>query len=604
MVIAMTCLVALAVLVVIVYGFLGQREVWDLDQGVGRLSRLKKRRDRLLRRIKDLEVERDSGALSEEEFNGLRRMYKKEAIQVSKDLDRLRSSRFRQISSRVGEVAKKHQKQIEALVRERRSSTQFVAAATWVLLAFAAGSRAEAGVELKARFFDASASHPIVVDAYTKTGDLNELSDEKNRVPYAGGALKIELFEVGAGASDRGKPLREWIVTTDSDGRIALDTGLDGLPPDTMFVATAEINGVRTFTPFFRPGLQPITSMLYRPSGQSEPLVPHANVVYDYTRSGEQHALRIRVELSLRYRDPTMYIGKKNASGAREIVRIELPEDAVVVDNSGPQLDGGGWVLSADGRAAVIDTPIPGFFDSFGESYGAWRLTYDVPARQSFVQLLHFPFPFEKGRLAVSCVHEDMAIKSERLPEQPFVGPPPSGAPVHTSKSFDTFMLPMDLPAGERVPVQLTVDNAAIGQVSRGALRWVGGFVLAFLCAIFAGVLFGKKSPPAEVLYGDLSGEEILDRIVELDKTFEAKKIKERDYRYHRDVLVQLAAEEMGAAETVTEAAGGGAVLLPAETRKLVARIDDLREQPNAGEERARLLEQLVEALAREVKNR
>ena len=60
MVIAMTVLVVLTALSVVICGFLGQKEIWDLDKGKGRLSRLKRRRDRLLRTLKDLDFEKEA----------------------------------------------------------------------------------------------------------------------------------------------------------------------------------------------------------------------------------------------------------------------------------------------------------------------------------------------------------------------------------------------------------------------------------------------------------------------------------------------------------------------------------------------------------------
>ena len=90
MVIAMTVLVVLTALSVVICGFLGQKEIWDLDKGKGRLSRLKRRRDRLLRTLKDLDFEKEAGTLSQEEYDRLRKEYKAEAVRAAKDLDRRR----------------------------------------------------------------------------------------------------------------------------------------------------------------------------------------------------------------------------------------------------------------------------------------------------------------------------------------------------------------------------------------------------------------------------------------------------------------------------------------------------------------------------------
>ena len=118
MVAAMTVLVGLAVLCVLAYGFLGEREAWDPEEQEGVLGRLKKRRERLLRAIKDLEIERESGKVSEDEFAALRNDLKLRAIRATRDLDRVRTLRVRNIARRRGGIAPSRRKQIEELVKE------------------------------------------------------------------------------------------------------------------------------------------------------------------------------------------------------------------------------------------------------------------------------------------------------------------------------------------------------------------------------------------------------------------------------------------------------------------------------------------------------
>jgi hypothetical protein len=129
MVIAMTTLIGLAVLCVLAYGFLGEREVWDLEAGEGLLGRLKKRRERLLRAIKDLEQERESGKLSEDEFRTLRNDLKLRAIRATRDLDRVRALRVRNLARQRGGLSPSRRKHIEGLVQEAAKRRSLAGAA-------------------------------------------------------------------------------------------------------------------------------------------------------------------------------------------------------------------------------------------------------------------------------------------------------------------------------------------------------------------------------------------------------------------------------------------------------------------------------------------
>ena len=115
----MTCLVGLAVLCVLGYGLLGRKEPWDLLGGVGLLTRIRKRRERLLRAIKDLELERESGGLAEEEFVALRKDFKSRAVEVTRDLERVRRARLRSLARKRRGLTPSQKKHVEELVRQR-----------------------------------------------------------------------------------------------------------------------------------------------------------------------------------------------------------------------------------------------------------------------------------------------------------------------------------------------------------------------------------------------------------------------------------------------------------------------------------------------------
>jgi hypothetical protein len=119
-------LAGLAALCIIAFEFVGPAEPWDLEEGTGILSRLRKKRERLLRAIKDLELERERGAISEEEFGRLRNDYKARAVAATRDLERVRKSRLRSLSGRRrGEILPAERRRIEDLVKEavRRRET-------------------------------------------------------------------------------------------------------------------------------------------------------------------------------------------------------------------------------------------------------------------------------------------------------------------------------------------------------------------------------------------------------------------------------------------------------------------------------------------------
>lgn len=119
----MTILVGLAVLCLLAYSLIARKERWDLEPGAGTLARLKKRRERLLRSIKDLELAREAGSLSEEELRELRNDLKLRAIAVTKDLERVRKARLRSVLKSRRGITPSQRKHVEDLVRERLART-------------------------------------------------------------------------------------------------------------------------------------------------------------------------------------------------------------------------------------------------------------------------------------------------------------------------------------------------------------------------------------------------------------------------------------------------------------------------------------------------
>jgi hypothetical protein len=114
----MAILIGLAALSIIAFELLGPAEPWDLEEGSGILSRLRKRRERLLRAIKDLEFEHQAGGLSEEEFRRLRNDFKARAVEATRDLERVRKTRLRSLAGRRrGGPTPAERRRIEELVK-------------------------------------------------------------------------------------------------------------------------------------------------------------------------------------------------------------------------------------------------------------------------------------------------------------------------------------------------------------------------------------------------------------------------------------------------------------------------------------------------------
>jgi hypothetical protein len=118
-VLGMAIIIALGVLSLLAHGFMTPPEPWDLEARAGLLARLKRSRDRILRAIKDVEFEHESGALSEEEFRTLRNDLKRRAIEATRDLDRARNRRLKSLlrSGRAASAAEGAR--VEDLVRAR-----------------------------------------------------------------------------------------------------------------------------------------------------------------------------------------------------------------------------------------------------------------------------------------------------------------------------------------------------------------------------------------------------------------------------------------------------------------------------------------------------
>ena len=462
-------------------------------------------------------------------------------------------------------------------------------------------SHADAAGMFRGRAVDARAT-------IEQNRDKLPIVPETDKIGLSGKTVTLELLEAGS------QP-RQWTAQTDAEGRFEIDLGLPSIPRG-RFVASAKADGATLFSPFYLYSQEEQTLHLYPPTENPQdvyapPRGPCLKVSYNVKPSVDAPLLHVQVDVRLLNLGDTLYVGRERGGGVREICRIPFPEDAHILDTHTPDPTSPGWQRSSDGRWLILDTPIPGILDL--ERQGArenrgWEVTYTLPGRQTLAQAYPLPIEMETQKFAASCLHQDMALTSVSLVN----GPEPitiEDPLTKERKAFDFVFSNRPLPVEETVVLALTVDNLVLKQVSEGAVRWVGGFVLVVILAVLCGLALGRRAPSAELLFGRLSGDEILDRVTALDRRFEGGGMKEAEYRRTRESLMELAAAEgLGQTGEPGEAAAATAAPLSGETRELLERIQGIDRagttDPASISERSHLLEALYKALVRDAPSR
>ncbi len=100
---ALLALIGFIICCLLFYASGGAVEAWDPDLDADALSSLAKKKDRLLRILKDLDEELDMGSIEESDHLRLRRNYKAKAVVALREFERVRKARLRRLSS--GEAA-------------------------------------------------------------------------------------------------------------------------------------------------------------------------------------------------------------------------------------------------------------------------------------------------------------------------------------------------------------------------------------------------------------------------------------------------------------------------------------------------------------------
>lgn len=453
---------------------------------------------------------------------------------------------------------------------------------------------------LKGTAFDGQASARALRESIGQGQQRNEFN---GKVPLGEKELQIDLVGTGGDPSSPARVVKTWSVTTGSDGGFELETELSQWPEVPLFVARSATGSGIIYSPYLRATEERQNVHLYPLTDNPADMTVEQRIVYDVHKRGDTRSVRVRVQLSLRNIGATMYVGKKTHSAYRELWRIPLPEDAVIQGNTSPYPGIPGWKRSEDGKALIVDTPIPGLPDLEGQWEAHWKVEYLLSPRQKVVQV--YPVSM-KAKVTAWCVHEDMSLTSPQLPS---MDPNyPQDPLTNKNAAFEVIYSGESTAAGTGVALDLTIDNAAIGQaVSLRALWWVGGFVLVVVLALTLGLALGPRGPSLQALYESLSGEEVLDRIADLDGRFARGEIRERDYHRYREPLVELAAEEGSevredAVPGNVEAMASGA-LLSSGVKKILERIDELEEQGLKDPARVAERAHLLEALAKEIRS-
>ena len=113
-------LISFIICCILYFAWSGPRESWDPDLESGALSILERRKDKLLRVLKDLDDEHEMGTIEKTEYLQLRRNYKARAVVALREFDRVRETRLRRLKNGEGLVSPTLRARGDKMVRQRR----------------------------------------------------------------------------------------------------------------------------------------------------------------------------------------------------------------------------------------------------------------------------------------------------------------------------------------------------------------------------------------------------------------------------------------------------------------------------------------------------
>ena len=121
--ISLLALISFLIITIMVQAALGPKEPCDPDLEAGTLSILGRRKDKLLRILKDLDDEREMGSIEEAEYLHLRRSYKAKAVVALREFDRVRETRLRKLKTGEIHVSAGIRDRIDDMVSQRKDKS-------------------------------------------------------------------------------------------------------------------------------------------------------------------------------------------------------------------------------------------------------------------------------------------------------------------------------------------------------------------------------------------------------------------------------------------------------------------------------------------------
>ena len=118
--ISLLALISFLIVAILIQAAIGPKEPWDPDLEAGTLSILGRRKDKLLRILKDLDDERELGSIEEAEYLHLRRSYKAKAVVALREFDRVRETRLRKLKTGEIHVSAGIRDRIDDMVSQRK----------------------------------------------------------------------------------------------------------------------------------------------------------------------------------------------------------------------------------------------------------------------------------------------------------------------------------------------------------------------------------------------------------------------------------------------------------------------------------------------------
>lgn len=112
-------LISVIICSILYFSFSGPGELWDPELESGALSILGRRKDKLLRVLKDLDDEQEMGFIEESEHLQLRRSYKAKAVVALREYERVREARLKRIRSVGANISPESRGRVEKLVARR-----------------------------------------------------------------------------------------------------------------------------------------------------------------------------------------------------------------------------------------------------------------------------------------------------------------------------------------------------------------------------------------------------------------------------------------------------------------------------------------------------